>query len=187
MLWNSRGVELEQVYNKLLYVQWRFLGSCVVFFRVGGTCSISAAASSFSCHRRRHKRRDTSRCLIVPIVAVSILVCCCSYLKVPAVGHFSLKDIKQSLCKKIKRENTKKLSLNKKRNTTLHTFKLFSVIYIFFGCTISAGANTVNTVNNEHCSLSPNLILKYPNLSIIILGIKSKETIILYILYILIC
>lgn len=128
-----------------------------------------------------------STLVIVPIVAVSILVCCCSYLKVPAVGHFSLKNIKQSLCKKIKRENTKKLSLNKKRNTTLHTFKLFSVIYIFFWCTISAGANTVNTVNNDHCSLSPNLILKYPNLSIIILGIKSKETTILYILYILIC
>lgn len=73
-----------------------------------------------------------STLVIVPIVAVSILVCCCSYLKVPAVGHFSLKNIKQSFCKKIKRENTKKLSLNKKRNTALHTFKLFSVIYIYF-------------------------------------------------------
>lgn len=136
MLWNSRGVELEQVYNKLLYVQWRFLGSCVVFFRVGGTCSISAAASSFSCHRRRHKRRDTSRCLLYTCNCShcrSIYPCMLLFLLKGTSGRsFLLKNIKQSLCKKIKRENTKKLSLNKKRNTTLHTFKLFSVIYIFF-------------------------------------------------------
>lgn len=50
---------------------------------------------------------------IVPIVAVSIVVCCCFCSKVPGVGHFPLKNIKQSLCKEIKRENTKELSLNK--------------------------------------------------------------------------
>lgn len=54
-----------------------------------------------------------STLVIVPIVAVSILVCCCSYLKVPAVGHFSLNNIKQSLCQKIKRENTEELSHDK--------------------------------------------------------------------------
>lgn len=50
---------------------------------------------------------------VVPIVAVSIVVCCCCCLKVPAVGHFSLNNIKQSLCQKIKRENTEELSHDK--------------------------------------------------------------------------
>lgn len=56
-----------------------------------------------------------STLVIVPIVAVSIIVCCFVCLKVPGVGYFSLKNIKQSLCKEIKRENTKELSLNKNR------------------------------------------------------------------------
>lgn len=51
-----------------------------------------------------------STLVIVPIVAVSIVVCCCFSLKVPEVGHFSLNN---PCVRKIKRENTEKLFFNK--------------------------------------------------------------------------